>query len=152
MNYFLAALRKYATFSGRARRSEYWYFVLFNIIFATVAIVLDNLFNTTFTFDTEYGRENTLQGYFYLFYCLAFFLPSLAVIVRRLHDTGKSGAYILVSLIPLAGAIWLLVLLFTESTPGVNKYGANPKGIGNFDEIEEIGSDIQDKYMVNKSY
>lgn len=61
---------------------------------------------------------------------------------KRLHDTGKSGWFILVSLIPIADIIWLLVLLCTDSNPGINQYGSNPKGIGNHDEVDEIGSYI----------
>jgi len=119
MNYYLAVLKKYAEFSGRSRRSEYWYFVLFNIIFAIVAIALDNLLGTTIT-DLPYGA-------FYFIYVLIVLIPGLAVLIRRLHDTGKSGAYILISFIPLIGTIWLLVLLFTEGDTGDNEYGADPK-------------------------
>jgi uncharacterized membrane protein YhaH (DUF805 family) len=142
MNYYLNVLKNYAIFSGRARRSEYWYFVLFNVIFAFAAILLDHAFGTTFTIDTINGPINSLYGYFYLAYLLLIFIPGLAVLVRRLHDIGKSGWFILVSLIPIAGAIWLLVLLCTDSTQGINKYGPNPKDIGNHDEIDEIGSYI----------
>ena len=78
-------------------------------------------------------------GYVNLLYSLVVFIPGLAVAVRRLHDVGKSGWFFLIVLIPLVGAIWLLVLFFTDSQPGMNKYGPNPKGIGN---IDEIGSDI----------
>lgn len=142
MNYYLKVLKNYIIFSGRARRSEYWYFVLFNIIFASAAMLLDHAFGTTFTMNTAEGPVNLFYGYFYLFYVLAVFIPGLAVLVRRLHDIGKSGWFILVSLIPLAGAIWLLVLLCTDSNPGINQYGPNPKGIGNRDEVDEIGSYI----------
>ena len=142
MNYYLKVLRNYVNFTGRARRSEYWYFVLFNVIFATAAMLLDHAFGTTFTLNTIDGPLPLFYGYVYLMYALAVFMPGLAVTVRRLHDSGKSGWYILVSLIPLAGAIWLLVLLCTDSNPGINEFGPNPKGIGNHDEIDEIGSYI----------
>ncbi|HZI68635.1 MAG TPA: DUF805 domain-containing protein, partial [Hanamia sp.] len=75
-----------------------------------------------------------------LIYCLAVLLPGLAVLVRRLHDVGKSGWFVLISLIPIVGSIWLLVLLFTDSDAGPNKYGLNPKGIGNHDEIDQVGN------------
>jgi uncharacterized membrane protein YhaH (DUF805 family) len=143
MNYYLNALRNYALFSGRARRSEYWYFVLFNAIFSLLAGVLDHLLGTSFIINTINGPIDFYYGYCYLVYALIVFLPSLAVLVRRLHDVGKSGWFFLISLIPIVGAIWLLVLLFTDSVEGLNKYGLNPKGIGNRDEIEDVGSYLQ---------
>lgn len=118
MNYFLKALRQYADFSGRARRMEYWMFVLFNLIFAIVAAVLDTLIG--FASEGGFGVISSL-------YSLAMIIPGLAVSVRRLHDVGKSGWMILIALIPLIGSIWLLVLYFTDSQPGANQYGPNPK-------------------------
>jgi uncharacterized membrane protein YhaH (DUF805 family) len=120
MNWYLKALKNYAGFSGRARRREYWMFFLFNIIFLVVAVLLDNLFGT--------AMENVGFGLFYFLYALAILIPSLAVCVRRLHDTGKSGWFILISLIPIIGGIWLLVLMFIDGNPGENQYGPNPKG------------------------
>lgn len=111
MKHYLKVLQDYATFSGRARRSEFWYFYLFSTIFALIAMLLDNMTNSTFG-DTPYG----------LLYGLAVFIPGLAVTVRRLHDVGKSGWMYFVALIPIAGGIWLLVLLVTEGESGVNKY------------------------------
>ncbi len=119
MNWYLAVLKNYAGFTGRARRKEYWMFVLFNLIFLIAAMILDNVFGTTV--------EGLPYGLFYFLYALAVLIPSLAVAVRRLHDIGKSGWMILVSLIPIAGSIWLLVLLVTDSNPGENEYGPNPK-------------------------
>ena len=121
MNYYLKVLQNYATFSGRARRSEYWYFVLFNMIFAIVAVVLDNVFETAI--------EGIGYGPIYGLYVLAVFLPGLAVAVRRLHDVGKSGWMFFIVLIPLIGSIWLLVLFCTDSQQGTNKWGPNPKEI-----------------------
>lgn len=121
MNYYLAALKKYAEFSGRARRSEYWYFTLFNLIFMVVAIGLDNVVGSTIG-ELPYGL-------FYFALALAMFLPGLAVFVRRMHDIGKSGWWYFIALIPLIGAIWLLVLCFTEGTSGDNEYGADPKAV-----------------------
>ena len=143
MNYYLNALKNYVTFSGRARRSEYWYFVLFNLIFSWAAILLDHFLGTSFIINTMNGPIDFYYGYIYLIYALVVFLPSFAVFVRRLHDVGKSGWFLLIGLIPLVGAIWLLVLLFTDSNVGPNKYGLNPKGIGNRDEIDEVGSYLQ---------
>jgi len=121
MKWYLKVLRQYADFNGRARRTEYWMFILFNLIFASIATVLDNVLGLTIG---EFP-----YGYLYFLYALAIIIPSLAVAVRRLHDIGKSGWMILVTLIPLIGAIWLLVLLVTDSKPGANQYGPNPKGI-----------------------
>lgn len=141
MKYYLHVLNKYATFSGRARRSEYWYYVLFNIIFAVLAMMLDRIFGTTITIQPEYGSQAIqFGGYMYFGYALLMFIPGLAVSVRRLHDIGKSGWFFLVVLIPFVGAIWLLVLFCTDSNIGDNEYGPNPKNIGNNDEINEIGS------------
>jgi uncharacterized membrane protein YhaH (DUF805 family) len=118
MSWYIEVLKKYATFSGRARRKEYWMFVLFNIIFSIVATVIDNLLGTTQ--ESGYGILSSI-------YSLAVLVPGLAVSVRRLHDIGKSGWWLLIALIPLIGAIWLLVLTVTDSQPGDNEYGPNPK-------------------------
>jgi uncharacterized membrane protein YhaH (DUF805 family) len=139
MKYYLNVLKNYAIFSGRARRSEYWYFVLFNIIFAFVALMLDRAFGTSFTIQTVNGPVNLLYGYIYLLYALLVLLPGFAVLVRRLHDVGKSGWFVFIILIPLVGSIWILILVCTDSIPGKNQYGFNPKGIGNYDEIDEVG-------------
>jgi len=113
MEWYLKALRQYADFEGRARRKEYWMFTLFNLIFAILAVVIDGLIGT--------------GAIIYLLYVLGTLIPNLSVSVRRLHDVGKSGWMYLVALIPLVGFIWLLVLLTTDSQPGDNEYGPNPK-------------------------
>ena len=121
MNWYLKALKQYADFNGRARRTEYWMFILFNMIFGVVAIVIDNILGT--------ADHNVGYGVIYALYSLAMLIPGLAVLVRRLHDVGKSGWMMFILLIPLIGAIWLLVLLVTDSEPGENKYGPNPKSV-----------------------
>jgi uncharacterized membrane protein YhaH (DUF805 family) len=121
MNWYLKVLKQYADFSGRARRKEYWMFVLFNMIFGIVAIILDNILGLT--------AGELPYGVFYFLYVLAVLIPGLAVFVRRLHDVGKSGWMILIALIPIIGAIWLLVLMVTDSNPGENQYGVNPKEV-----------------------
>jgi len=121
MNWYLKVLKQYTDFNGRARRKEYWMFVLFNLIFSVIAMILDNVFGI--------AMEGIGYGPLYGIYLLAIILPSLAVAVRRLHDIGKSGWMILITLIPLIGGIWLLVLLATDSNPGDNQYGPNPKKI-----------------------
>jgi len=119
MNWYLKVLKNYAVFSGRARRKEYWMFVLFNMIFSIVAVILDNILGTAI--------EGIGYGLFYILYCLAVLIPGLAVLVRRLHDSGKSGWFFFIVLVPIIGGIWLLVLLCTDGNAGENEYGANPK-------------------------
>ncbi len=119
MNWYIQVLKKYAVFSGRASRKEYWMFVLFNIIFAIVATILDNILGTT--------MEGVGYGLIYSLYMLAVLIPSIAVTVRRLHDTDRSGWWILIVLIPIIGWIWLLVLMILEGNAGDNKYGPSPK-------------------------
>lgn len=113
MEWYLKVLKNYATFSGRARRKEYWMFTLFNFIALIILLILDFIIGTYFVL---YGL-----------YCVGIIIPSLAVSVRRLHDLEKSGWWIFISLIPLIGGIWLLVLLCTDGTAGNNAYGPSPK-------------------------
>lgn len=108
---------KYATFSGRARRSEYWYFVLLQVI---VTAVLNGLYSAT---------ESVAFSAILVLFDLALLVPSLAVFWRRMHDIGRSGAYYFLGLIPLVGWILLLVWMCQDSQPGANQYGPNPKGM-----------------------
>ena len=119
MNYYLEALKKYAVFSGRARRAEYWYFVLFNIIVGVVLALIDMLLGTF----SAVSNIGLLSG----IYSLAVLIPTLAVMVRRLHDIDRTGWWILINLIPLIGTIVLLVFALTPGTPGSNQYGPDPK-------------------------
>ncbi len=121
MNWYLKVLKQYADFSGRARRKEYWMFFLFNTIFAFLAAIIDNVVGT--------ASPDLGYGVFCGIYSLAVLIPSLAVGVRRLHDIGDSGWMLLIALIPLIGAIWLLVLMVSDSQEGTNKWGENPKEI-----------------------
>jgi len=114
MNWYLEVLKKYAVFSGRARRMEYWMFVLINFIIALVLGVIEGLLGIT------YSVLSTL-------YSLAVLIPSLAVAVRRLHDTNRSGWWILINLIPVIGWIIFIVFAAQDSQPGTNQYGPNPK-------------------------
>jgi uncharacterized membrane protein YhaH (DUF805 family) len=116
MNWYLAAFKKYAQFSGRSRRTEFWMFFLFNFIAAAILGVLDNLV----------GTNGILAGV----YGLIVLIPGLALNIRRLHDLNKSGGFIFINLIPLVGSIWYLVLMCTEGTRGDNKYGPDPKAVG----------------------
>ncbi len=106
---------KFATFSGRARRSEYWWFALFTVLVSLVANVLDRAIG---------GQWISLVV------SLALLVPSLAVAWRRLHDTGRTGAWYFLVLIPLIGAIVLIVFFVQDSQPGANQYGPSPKGEG----------------------
>lgn len=119
MNWFLNVFKKYATFSGRAQRAEYWYFFLFYILIFIGLSVVDSI---TGSFSAEAGM-GLLGGIF----ALASLIPSIAVGVRRLHDTGRSGWWLLIALVPLIGAIVLLVFTVQDSAPSDNAYGPNPK-------------------------
>jgi len=115
MNWYIDVLKKYAVFSGRARRKEYWMFFLFNILIALALGFVEGLF----------GSPGVIGG----LYSLAVLIPGIAVSIRRLHDTDRSGWWILVVFIPVIGGIALLVLMALDSKEGTNKYGEYPKGI-----------------------
>lgn len=119
MKWYLRVLKQYADFKGRARRKEYWMFVLFNLIFASIAVVLDNILGL--------AVEDAGYGPIYGLYMLAVLVPGIAVTVRRLHDINKSGWMILIGFIPFIGFIWLLVLMVTNGQQEANKWGENPK-------------------------
>jgi uncharacterized membrane protein YhaH (DUF805 family) len=125
--------RRYAEFGGRSRRSEFWFFVLFSAIVRTIANVIDAILHI--------GNANT-GGPVSALVFLALLVPSLAVSVRRLHDTGRSGWWLLIALIPLVGIILLIVWWTQESHPD-NQYGPNPKGHG---EVGYPGGGYGDQY------
>lgn len=114
MNYYVDVLKNYANFNGRARRTEYWMFVLFNAIIGITLSVLSNFVSAI--------------SILYIIYSFAVLVPGIAVTTRRLHDIGKSGWMQLFILIPIVGGILLLVWTCTEGTHGDNLYGADPKG------------------------
>jgi uncharacterized membrane protein YhaH (DUF805 family) len=117
MNFYAAiksAFSQYATFSGRASRSEFWFFYLFLVIASFVAASIDTLV------------LNNQNSYLTLILFLATLIPLIAITTRRLHDTDRSGWWQLLSLIPLVGAIILIIWLCTASTPGSNRFGSNP--------------------------
>lgn len=118
MNWYLEAFRKFATFSGRARRKEYWMFVLFNMIISIILTVVDA---ATGTLNPVLGM-GLLSG----FYTVIVLIPALALTVRRLHDIGRSGWWLLILFIPLIGAIVFLVFTVMDSKDE-NEYGMNPK-------------------------
>ncbi len=119
MSWFIEALRKYADFSGRSRRKEYWFFVLFVAVISTVLTIIDGLIGA-------YDRS-TGVGLLSAIFSLAILIPSIAVSVRRLHDIDRTGWWVLISLVPLVGWIVLLVFHVQDSTPGTNRYGPYPK-------------------------
>jgi uncharacterized membrane protein YhaH (DUF805 family) len=113
MEWYLGVLKKYAVFDGRARRKEYWMFLLFNII---VIAVLGGIDAAIGTFPILYG-----------IYALGVLCPSVGVSIRRLHDTGKSGWWLFISLVPIIGGLWFLYLMVIDGNPGDNQYGPSPK-------------------------
>lgn len=162
MNWYKKVVfENYANFNGRARRSEYWYFILFNAIFSLALTIIDDLLGLQFG-TADSGVLNTI-------YSLAVFIPSLAVSVRRLHDIGKSGWLLLIAygsiillavflilgtfmysfdssalimifaLLIIAVAIWLLIMFCTEGDDFTNKYGPDPKAFN--EEIDQIGNE-----------
>ena len=122
MNWYLHVLKNYAVFRGRAQRQEYWYFFLFNII---ISIALSYI-------DSAMGNPGVGEGAGMLgtVYSIAVLVPSIAVGVRRLHDTGRTGWWMLLGLIPIIGALVLIYFFVLDSTPGSNEYGPNPKQAG----------------------
>lgn len=111
MEFYLSVLQKYAVFEGRARRQEFWMFYLINLVVGLVLSLVSLI-----------GL-----GFITYLYSIAILIPSLAVGVRRLHDINKSGWWLLIALIPLLGAIWLIVLWAKEGDRGPNAYGHDPK-------------------------
>ncbi|MFE9632686.1 DUF805 domain-containing protein [Streptomyces sp. NPDC006463] len=115
MHYYTDVLKKYAVFAGRARRQEFWMFVLCNLVVEAVIVSLDLVLGT--------------KGIIDAVYTLVILLPCIGLTVRRLHDTGRSGWWYLLVLIPLIGWIWLIVLMATEGQAGPNEYGPSPKAV-----------------------
>jgi len=114
----------YVNFKGRARRSEYWFIALFLFLTNLGATIVDG---AVFATDVDLFLETGGWGPVGVLWSLAVFLPSLAVIVRRLHDTGRSAWWLLIALVPLAGLIVLFIFTLFDSDSGENKYGESPK-------------------------
>ena len=124
MEWYLKVMRdNYANFSGRARRREYWMYVLVQSIIMIGLMILDSVLGLDF----ELQGISLGYGYLYLIGIIVHFIPSLAVLVRRLHDVGKSGWFYFIFLIPIIGIIWLLILYCTEGQKEDNKWGPDPK-------------------------
>ena len=118
MNWVLKALKQYADFNGRSQRTEYWLFVLFCLVVSIVLSMIDKMLGT---------YSSTGIGLLSGIFSLAVLLPGIAVGIRRLHDTGRTGWWLLIALIPLLGEIVLLVFMVQDSQPGTNAYGPSPK-------------------------
>ncbi|MBX3607031.1 MAG: DUF805 domain-containing protein [Piscinibacter sp.] len=114
MNWFIDVVKKYAVFNGRARRKEYWMYVLFYILIYVGLFIIESLVGS--------------PGILVLILGLGLLVPSIAVTIRRLHDTDRSGWWILIGFVPLVGGIVLLVFMCLDGTSGANQYGPDPKG------------------------
>lgn len=127
-HYFLDVVKNnYANFNGRATRSQYWYFVLFYLLISIVLSLID-----LYAINPALGmtpEEAASGGILSVVFALAMLLPQIGLGIRRLHDTGKSGWWYLIIVIPLIGALILLYFFITDSQAGDNEYGANPKGL-----------------------
>ena len=115
----VSAFSKYANFKGRARRSEYWYFVLFNFLVNLGFNMMNTIFEESFLGVIFAGLS--------FVYGLAVLVPNLAVTWRRLHDIGKGGGWYFICLVPIVGGILLLIWTCRDSQPGDNRFGPNPK-------------------------
>jgi len=132
MNWYVKALRQYVDFAGRAQRREYWMFVLVNVVIVIVLSLIDTLLGTGGWRAAAGGGSISASGTLGLLsglYSLAVLLPSIAVAVRRLHDTDRSGWWFLLGFIPIIGGIVLLVFYVLEGTRGPNRFGPDPKAV-----------------------
>lgn len=133
-----AVFENYANFNGRARRSEFWYFTLFNIIVDIIFLILIGIVASN-AGNGAYGTAIVALYIGYMLYNLAMAIPTIAVSVRRLHDIDKSGWFYLIGFVPLVGQILLIIWFATEGSKGSNEYGHNPKE--HPDSIDVIGLD-----------
>jgi uncharacterized membrane protein YhaH (DUF805 family) len=139
MEWMLMPYRRYADFSGRSRRKEYWMFVLFTTLVMLAGGALIAM-GGVFDLDPATGAPqfNALAwiGFAIIgIFGLASFIPTLAVVVRRLHDQDKSGWFILLQFIPYVGGIIIFVLMCLDGTRGENRFGPDPKGVQNLGDV-----------------
>ena len=120
MSWYIGVWKKFADFDGRARRKEFWMFLLFHCLASAVIAVVDAVVGG---FVLRIG-----MGFFTGLYGLAAIVPCLALTVRRLHDTDRGGLWILISFVPLIGGVVLFVFMLLEGTSGGNRFGSDPKG------------------------
>jgi len=119
MNWYLDVFYEYAVLKGRAARKDFWMFYLINVVFMAIALFIDKV--------SGLGSRDYYAGPVFIIYTLLVLTPLVTVCVRRLHDTGRSGWWVFIKLIPVIGSAWLLVLLCLEGDKGTNAYGADPK-------------------------
>lgn len=136
MKWYLHAFKNFLNFNGRASRTEYWMFVILNTTFAVASYTIDLIFNLGFG---ELG-----YGPFYIIYSLIAALPGIALSVRRLHDTGRKGSFIFIALLPILGAIWLLILFLMKGDDEENDYGEKPIN----SDIAEIITDAKTNTII----
>ena len=113
-------LRKYAVFSGRSQRSEYWSFVLLNLVFTVILYSIDNIIGWNYLM---------YAGVLSSIYSLVIVIPGISVAIRRLHDNNRTGWWLFIVLVPLIGAVILIIFYAQDSQSGDNKYGPNPKAV-----------------------
>jgi uncharacterized membrane protein YhaH (DUF805 family) len=141
MKWYLKVLKQYLDFSGRARRKEYWMFLLGHFAFICATLFLIILSSETFSDSTKIDTPSMLLIFILSVYLLGTSIPFLAVTVRRLHDTGKSGWWYLICILPFIGRFVILIFTCIDSEIKPNQWGANPKGIGNDGLIDQIGKE-----------
>ena len=134
MDWMFMPYRRYADFSGRSRRKEYWMFFLFVMIVYAVILIAGGGFGSL---EEPGALFSGLTGILFLLFVLVSFIPSIAVQVRRLHDQNRTGWWILIGFVPLVGGLILLVFMLLDGTPGENDYGPDPKG--------REGTDLNDR-------
>ena len=118
MGLYFSCLSKYATFRGRASRKEFWSYSIINSLIIAVLLWIN--------INVQNGSLFTTSGYLLMFYGILAFMPSIAVMSRRWHDIGRTGAWLLLNLVPVVGTVVSIGFFFSESDPGTNKYGRNP--------------------------
>jgi len=131
MYWFLKVIRQYADFNGRARRKEYWMFMLFNLLFTFAIPYIGGYICSLLRIHT-YNPIYLIVA----LYVFALTIPQFAVSIRRLHDIGKSGYMVFITFIPFIGSLWLIILMLKEGNPGPNKYGPDPKAVSNMSYIK----------------
>ncbi|MHA2771378.1 DUF805 domain-containing protein [Vibrio harveyi] len=118
-DWYYRVILNYSNFSSRARRQEYWYFTLVNVLVNLVMGIIDRVIGSVMQMDNF--------GFFGVIYALFIMIPSIAVTVRRLHDSGRTGWWALIAFVPIIGVLVLLYFLIQDSEEGSNQYGATPK-------------------------
>ncbi|MDX6263155.1 MAG: hypothetical protein QOH84_4843 [Kribbellaceae bacterium] len=132
MQWYTDVIKKYVVFSGRARRKEFWMFTLISVIISIVLSIIDRILGTSYGYNNSNGVLQSIYG-------LLVLLPSIAVSIRRLHDTGRSGWWYLINLVPCVGWIVFLVFAIQEGNAGDNEYGPDPKAAERFGPGGEPG-------------